>query len=307
MSPTAARPPADAPHVDGVDLEEPPAELRPYSDVTYVFEPNSLGLVSAGAYLEEVWDRRRFAVALAQSELRGPRASTVLGEVWGVLDPLFQAAIYWFLITVIRGKGVNTNSSQMLTQIMSGFFLFQFTATAMSEGGRSIIRNKGLILNTTFPRALLPMATLYKGLLELGPAMVVYAVVHVLMGAPVGAGLFALPFLFVLQVSISAGLAMIFSTLTIYIRDMSNILDYIMRILLFATPVIYPVAQLPASLQSILIVNPIFNLFAAYQAIFAGQLPSFSSVAITVVWAIVLPIFGFRLFVSHERGFAMRL
>lgn len=282
-----------------------PMELRPYSDVEYVFEPHNASLETAREYIHDVWIRRRFAIALAQSELRGPRASTVLGEVWGVLDPLFQAGIYLFLIIVIRGSG--KNSTQLLTMIMSGIFLFQFTATAMSEGGRAIQRNKGLVLNSTFPRALLPLSVVYKGFLALAPAMAIYAFIHVVMGAPISTALFILPLLFFLQVCISIGLALILSTLTVFIRDMSNILDYIMRILLFATPVIYPITQLPSSLQTILIVNPIFNLFAAYQAIFQGRPPRFTDIVIAGIWALVLPIAGFRIFVSHERGFAMRL
>lgn len=279
--------------------------MRPYSDVEYVFEPHTPSLGSTRQYLQDVWDRRRFAIALAKSELRGPRANTVLGEVWGVMDPLFMAAIYWFLVTVIRGSG--SNSTKLMTLIMSGIFLFTFTASVIGEGGRSITRNKGLMLNSTFPRALLPIATIYKALMAFVPAIGIYAIVHLLLRAPLGAGLFVLPFLFLLQLLISAGLGLIFATLTVYIRDMTNVLDYVMRVLLFATPVIYPTSQLPAGLRAILRLNPLFSVFSAYQSVIGGGLPAVSDVAISVFWAVVLIVAGFRIFVAHERGFAMRL
>lgn len=284
------------------------AVLRPYSDVEYVFAAGAPGLESARQYIGDVWDRRRFAMVLAKSELRGPRASTALGEVWSVLDPLFQAGIYWFLITVIRGgKGGASANNARLAMIMSGIFLFTFTSSAMGEGGRAIIRNKGLVLNSTFPRALLVASTMYKAILALIPAMVVYAGVHVLLGRPFGAGLFLLPLLFLLQLLISTGLALILAVLTVFVRDMTNILQYVMRVMLFATPILYQVTQLPNTVRTVLILNPVFNLFSAYQTVFNGGMPSTTDLFVTTAWAIILPLVGFRIFVARERAFAMRL
>ncbi|MEZ5179779.1 MAG: hypothetical protein R2746_16295 [Acidimicrobiales bacterium] len=72
-----------------------------------------------------------------------------------MIDPLFQAAIYWFLITMIRSSP-SQDTTYRLTILISGIFLFTFSSTVVSGGGRSIIRNKGLMLNSTFPRILLP-------------------------------------------------------------------------------------------------------------------------------------------------------
>lgn len=280
-----------------------PRDLVPYSDVEYVFEPHRPSIGSARQYIQDAWARRRFAVALAKADLRGPRATTILGELWGVLDPLFQAAIYTFLIMVIRGDG----STAMLTMIMSGFFFFSFSATMLGEGGRSIQRNKGLVLNSTFPRVLLPASTMYKALMALIPALAIYAVIHLVAGAPVGPGLFTVPLLFLCQLLISLGVALIFATLVVYIRDMTKVLDYVMRLLLFVTPVIYPVSMLPAAIRPLLLVNPLFPVFAAYQQVVLGGMPDAGYVALAALWAVGLPIVGFRVFVSHERGFAMRL
>jgi teichoic acid transport system permease protein len=257
-------------------------------------------------YLQDAWDRRHFVVAFAKADLRGPRSRTRLGELWAVADPLFQAGIYWFLITMIRSSPGQDNTER-LTILISGIFLFTFSTTVVSGGGRAIIRNKGLMLNSTFPRILLPATETFKGLLDLGPYLAVYAIIHVVLGGPVGPGIFFLPLLLVLQVMISAGLALIFATLTVFVSDMSNVLDYIMRVVFFTTPILYPVSMLGPVASTVLQLNPFFSLFACYQAVVTGGVPSAGYLFQAVVWAFVLLYVGFRTFVSREREFALRL
>jgi len=279
---------------------------RPYSDVEYVFEPHDHSLPDPRGYIRDVWDRRAFMVANAKAEMKSPYAGTVLGEAWHILDPLFQALIYMFLFTAIRGNG----STDYFLMVVSGVFLFNFTMVGLGPGGRAIQRSKGLVLNSTFPLATLPFSMLYGGFLELLPTLGVYAVFHLVFGGAFGVGLFTLPLLFILQVAIIVGLMLLFATLTVYVRDMSNLLDYILRILMFVTPVIYPASQLeklPTVLAAILHLNPFFTIFTSYQTALSGGVPRPTDIAQSMVWAVVLPILGFRFFVSRERGFAMRL
>lgn len=282
-----------------------PVEFRPYSDVEYHFTSNTSSMPDVRQYLRDAWDRRHFVVARAKADLRGPRARTGLGEVWAVADPLFQAGIYWFLISTIRSGG--GDHTARLSILVSGIFIWTFTSSVLSAGGRSVIRNKALVLNTQFPLILLPVTEVYKGLLDLGPAMVVYAVIHVAMGAPVGIGIAMLPLLFVIQIVMSTGVALIFATLVVFISDMSNTLEYIMRVLFFTTPILYPVAALSSTVASFLRINPFFSLFACFQAIVLGGVPAPADLAQAIFWAVLLMVVGFRMFVSRERGFALRL
>lgn len=291
---------------DNTHEVELPAGWREYSDIEYVFRPHDNSMPPAGAYLKSVIERWPFVVENARAQLKSPYSGTVLGQAWRVIDPIFQALIYWFLFTAIRG----TSNSAYFLMVVSGVFLFNFSMTALGQGGRSIQRSRGLVLNSAFPLATLPLSTLYQALLTVGPMMAVYAVFHVVFGGAIGPGLALIPLLFVLQVAISIGVMLIFATLTVYVRDMSNVLDYIMRVLMFVTPVLYPVdqlAQAPAALRAVLVLNPFYALFAAYQAAFGGGVPTFGQILQASFWALVLPVIGFRFFVSRERGFAMRL
>lgn len=286
--------------------EGEPPEIRAYSDTEYVWEPHTARMPPLRPYLQDAWDRRHFVVAFAKADLRGPRSRTRLGEVWAVIDPLFQAAIYWFVITMVRSQSGQDNTERLII-LISGVFLFTFSTTVVSGGGRAIIRNKGLMLNSTFPRILLPATETYKGMLDLGPYLLVYSVIHLLLGGPIGPGVFFLPLLLVLQLMISVGLALIFATLTVYISDMSNFLDYIMRVVFFTTPILYPVDMLGPLASTLLQLNPFFALFACFQAVVTGGLPGAGYLFQAIVWAFGLLYAGFRIFVSREREFALRL
>jgi ABC-type polysaccharide/polyol phosphate export permease len=280
---------------------------RPYSDVVQVFEPNALTLPVLPEYWSELVARRTFIVELASAEVRGQRSSTFLGELWSLMDPLFQAAIYWFLFVAIRGGSGGARSGEYITAIIGSVFLFNYTRIAISDGGRSILRNKGLVLNAVFPRALLPIAEVYKGFLSTLPALAVYAVVHLAFRAPVTQAILTLPLLLVIQSTVNLGLALLFSTATAYFKDVSNLLGYILRMLTFATPVVYPVSLLSPTIRSLLAWNPLFALFSSYQAVITGHMPAAGQVLQSVGWAILLLAAGTWVFLRHERSFALHL
>ena len=142
---------------------------------------------------------------------------------------MFQAAIYYFLFVVIRGVTGGGNSTAYITVIIGSVFFFNYTRIAIDDGGRSIFRHKGLVLNAVFPRALLTVSEFYKGLLATWPALAIYAVIHVAFGAPITTAVLALPLLLVLQSAMNLGFALLFSTLTVYFKDMNNLLNYILR------------------------------------------------------------------------------
>jgi len=283
-----------------------PSGERAYSDVVQVFEPNALTFPPVGRYFADVLDRRAFIKELATAEVRGQRSTTFLGELWSLVDPLFQAAIYWFLFSVIRG-GSGGRSSDFVTAIISSVFLFNFTRISLNDGGRAIVRNKGLVLNAIFPRGLLPVAEVYKGWRSTVPAFIVYIPIHLLLGGAITSAFLILPLIVVLLTLINLGLAFLFATATAYSKDVSQLLNYVLRILMFATPVVYPVSLLSPTIRSVLAWNPLFALFTAFQQIITGEVPSAGLLLQSALWGVVLLVSGVWVFLRHERSFGLYL
>jgi teichoic acid transport system permease protein len=290
-----------------------PAHAAPkaYSDDVFVFEPGRSWHPGLREYFADVWKRRHFIVELARSDIRGSKSNQLLGQLWAVLDPLMQATIYWILVTLIRGsRDGELSAAQTAALIIGCVFLFSQFRVAFGEGSRELVKRKGLILNSMFPMAMFPLTAMYRGILELIPMIGVYAVFHVAAGMPFGPGLFMLPFLFALQLLMSFGICLLTTTAIVFVKDMANVTNYILRILFFMTPIIYPVSALsdvPSVLQAIIWLNPLFPLFAAYQEILLGGVPTFTQVFVTGAWAAFYLVVGYRVFVTHERAFAIRL
>lgn len=285
-----------------------------YSDVEYVFEPHSNKLPDIREYVASLWERRRFMVELARADLRSSRSRTSLGSLWAVLDPVFQGAIYFFLFTVIRGGGSSSSSSggpakgmSFLPVLLGGIFLFMLSTGALGEGGGAIKRSKGLMLNSSFPRAMLPITAVYKSLRKFVPSAFVLVVLFPLVGGKLGPGLFVLPLLFAIQIVMNVGIALLVSTFVVLFPDGTNFMTYVQRVLFFATPVVYPAAILPPGAKLIIGWQPLFALFASYQAVFSGGVPSVLLILQAMGWAVALLFIGGNLFLRHEREFALHL
>jgi ABC-type polysaccharide/polyol phosphate export permease len=300
----AAARPARAPGSQPRDDDDLPhhGDIDADGAIVSVFEAGKSVRPELRPYLESLWERRPFMIALAKSQIRGRRSSTMLGSIWGLIDPIFQAAIYLFLFFVIRGgKG---QAASWLPVLLGGMFLFRYTGTAINDGGRSVRNSRDLMLSSTFPRAVLPLSAVYKGVLNFIPSIFVFAFVYVLFGAGFHLSLVFLPVLFAIQTLTNVGIALIMSTATAFVRDMDNALSMITRVLLFATPVIFPIDLLPAGLKTILSFNPLYPLFVNYQLIIGATGFDPALVVQSIFWAVALTGFGAWLFLRYEHAMA---
>lgn len=279
--------------------------------IEYVYEPHVAVVPPLRTYFESLWERRSFLFALARSDIRGERASTTLGSLWALLDPLFMAGIYFFLFTVIRRGGGRT--TDFVPLIIAGILLFQVTGGAITQGGNSILRAKSLLLNSTFPRALLPLSTVYKLVLGSLPALPVILLAQLVFSDWNPAKAFSLQLLwffplFSIQILISIGLALLISTLVVFMKDVSNLMQYVSRVLFFSTPIIYPWGLIgDSSLVDYVRWQPLFGVFVDYQKILTGIRPDFAMMATSAIWAVALLVFGFWFFLRNERRFASRI
>ena len=105
----------------------------------------------------------------------------------------------------------------------------------------------------------------------------------------------------------NVGIALVVSTYVVLVPDGSNVMQYVNRVLFFVTPVIYPAALLPGAVEAIIQWQPLFPVFACYQAILSGGIPDPRMMAMSALWAAILLVVGGRVFLKREREFALHL
>ncbi len=270
-----------------------------------VYEPHPIGLPPMGKYLRTFWDRRHFAYELARANLRVQHYNTALGQLWLVLNPLLLGLIYFILVYIIGGgsRGIG-----FLAHLMLGLFAFRLVSTSFSQGARSVVRGGRLVLNTAFPRTLLPLSSVLTSLGQFLPTLIVYAGIHAVAGLPVGWQLVWTIPLLVLFVVFAAGAAMLAATAQVYFRDFANFLPYFTRIWLYLSPVLYYANEVPDKFKPLVAANPLYPLIASLSDVVnRGESPSTGYLLWGLASAVVTFLAGALIFISREREFAVRL
>ena len=272
----------------------------------HVYLPHRVGLPPIRPYMRELWRRREFAFELARTRMRAQHLDTTFGRLWLVLNPLLLAGIYFLLVDIIsRGpsRGVD-----FLAHLIAGIFAYYFISGAVREGAKTVTSGGRLVLNTAFPRTLLPLSSVIGGFLRFLPTLLIYAVLHVATGLPIGWHLLWIFPLIALFTVIAAGLSMFVAALQVYFRDLAQFLPYILRMWLYVSPILYFAEEMPERYKWLLYANPIGTLLAAWSDVLVqGEQPRAIDIATGSAWSVGLLIFGALFFMSREREFAVRL
>jgi teichoic acid transport system permease protein len=276
-----------------------------FAEEHHVYEPHLVGLPPLLPYIKEAWRRRSFAIELSRTKLRAQHFNTVFGQLWLVLNPLMLAGVYFVLVDILRG---GSNRPGFFAHLVAGIFAYHLVSDAVRDGTKSVVTGGRLILNSAFPRVLLPLSSVVSATKRFVPTMIIYIPIHFAAGLSVGpVTLWVIP-LFGLLLVMATGLAMIVGALQVYFRDLKNLMPYLLRVWLFASPVLYFADQMPEKYRFLLDVNPLGQLLSAWSDVLnLGQAPSARELIVASAWAFGLLIAGFVFFVSREREFAVRL
>jgi teichoic acid transport system permease protein len=287
---------------------------RGFDERVHVYSPHKASLPPIGPYLREAWRRRRFAYELARTTEKANHFDSPLGALWLVLNPMLLGVVYWLLVSVLQGG--RGDWVYNLGRILIGIFTWYYAQNAMTFGSVSVLGAGGLILNTAFPRALLPASSTISAAFMYVPTIPVYLVYFVIGSnldhkvphlPGLNMAMFWLPVLFVIMTTACFGLAMIFATMTVYYRDTNKFLGYVLRIWLYLSPVLIPLERFHAHMWAVYL-NPLGSVIGSTVQIWTlGVPPDPRMLLNATVWAVVLLVGGAWVFISRERDFAVRI
>lgn len=255
-------------------------------------------------YLRTLWGRRTFIAEFSRSELREKNYGTVFGQLWLVLNPLLLSGVYFLLIYVIGGS----SDAQRFGHLTATLFLFYLISNSLNGGVKAITSGHRLILNTSFPRVMLPVSATVVALFKFVPTLIVFAAIHLLIGLPYSWNmLWAIP-IFIIALFIGLGMSILISCINVYFRDISSMLPYFTRSLLYLSPILYEASSVSNAIKSIQIVNPLFYLLDSWSRVVVhAEAPTVYGLVHSALWAFTIFIIGSYFFISRERDFAVRL
>ncbi|WP_084965677.1 ABC transporter permease [Thermoactinospora rubra] len=264
-------------------------------------------------YIRQLWERRHFILTYATSRNVSKYAHSALGQLWQVITPLLNAAIYFVMFGVILGgsKDIPNYAAFLLV----GMFVFTYTQRSVTAGAKSISGNLSLIRALHFPRAALPLAYTIQELQQLVISMSVLLAIIVWSEPPTIMWLL-IPVVLVLQTMFNVGASLVMARVGTSLRDMNQLLPFIMRTWLYASGVFFSIqykivgepggggAHLPQWVADLMYANPA----AAYIEFMRDILiqhhePRPWIWQVCVFWAVFALLFGFWFFWHAEEKY----
>ena len=269
-----------------------------------IYEPFRAGLPPLGSYLRSLWARRSFIAEFSRSELREQNYGSVFGQLWLVLNPLLLSGVYFLLIYIIGGHSDATRYGHLTANL----FLFYLISNSLTGGVKSITAGQRLILNTAFPRVMLPISATVIALFKFAPTLLVFFVMRTILGLHYSWQMFwAIPVILI-ALLMGLGMAILISCINVYFRDIASLLPYLTRSLLYLSPILYHASDVSEKIKTLEVVNPLFYLLDAWsQVMVYANAPDLYSLAHAFIWALLIFLIGSYFFLSRERDFAVRL
>jgi len=245
---------------------------------------------SPNRYRQALW-------LLTKRDLRVRYSTSALGYLWSILEPLLMAGIYFFVFVIIFKRGDHIGEQPYIIFLLSGLLPWMWFNGTVSDCTRAFLREAKLIRSTKIPRSIwVNRLVLSKGIEYVAslPVLAAFAIGSNLTGGPHASlhwQVVFFPLGIVMQAVLLVGIGLIIAPLVVFFRDLERAIKVILRFMLYASPVIYGVSNLPESLHFWAGFNPFSGVLALYRAaFFPSQLQWHVVITSTVVTLVVLGI-----------------
>lgn len=203
---------------------------------------------------------------LTGRDLRVRYSTSVLGYFWSILDPLLMSLIYWFVFTQVFQRP--TGTEPYIVFLLTALLPWVWFNGAVSDMTRAFLRDVKLVRSVSLPRSIwVNRIMLGKGI-EFLLSLPVVAVFAILAGAQLSWMVVFLPLAIVLQGALISGIGLIVAPLVVFFRDLERATKLMLRLLFYASPIIYSVSDLPEFARPIMWFNPLSGIFSLYRAAF---------------------------------------
>lgn len=253
--------------------------------------------------LSTLYNNRELLAAWTLRTIRARYKQSILGGLWAILQPTATAIIFSIIFT--RFVKIDTGNLPYIVFSYTAMAPWTLFTSSISDMTDSLVANMNLVSKIYFPREILPIASMLARLLDFAIALVLMAIFIIAYRVPVNLGLLIFfPLILATQLCLTIGLGFIGGALNVFYRDVKHIIALGLQIWLYASPIIYPVEQVPEWLRPYYFINPMAGIIVSYRDILLKQqAPGYYLIFSAVIAAVAL-VFGYRFFKRVEFQFA---
>lgn len=258
--------------------------------------------------------RQLYAVAspLFKRDILARYRGSVMGLAWTFLVPLLMLAVYTFMFGKVfqmrwSADGVADNNGTLgfALTLFIGLIIHSYATEVLTLAPTIIVANSNLVKRVVFPLEIFPIMTVSTALLQYFVSLFVFLVFQFIVTGAISFGILWLPVIIFPFTILLCGLSLFISGAAVYFRDISQFMGLIATVLLFMSPIFYPVSRLPEELWPIFVLNPLtFVIEQSRLVVFSNDVPDFSGLAIYFAVAVVIAILGNLSFARMRKGFS---
>ncbi len=253
--------------------------------------------------LRELWAYRNLFLFLVWRDIKVRYAQTVLGAGWAIIQPVLAMVVF----TVIFGNFAKIPSDGVPYPVFSLAALVPwiYFSTALTTASNSLIANPNLITKVYLPRLVIPLAPVLAGLVDFAIALVILFAMMLAFGIVPSSGVAVLPILVLIMMMAAAGIGCLLAALNVQYRDVKHIVPFLVQVLMFASPIVYPMSLVPEAYRVAYALNPMAGVIEGFRSVLLGTNSiSWSLLSVSAVSSVVFLTIGALYFRRMERVFA---
>lgn len=257
--------------------------------------------------LKQVWNYRDLVFLFVKKDIIIYYKQTILGPLWYLIQPLISSLMYMFIFGTLADIG--TDNIPQILFYFSGTMLWTFFSDTFLQTANVFTDNKAIFSKVYFPRLVVPIASMLGQIIRLMIQFVLFIIFYlyfILKGTNIVVTwkIMLFPFLILWIGILGVGLGLIVSAITTKYRDIALILGSLVSLIMYATPVVYPLSEVPQNVEFIFYLNPMSAPLEIFRACFfnVGNMSVYlisASIGITVL----LIFMGLVLFCKNEQTF----
>ena len=255
--------------------------------------------------IKELYAYREMIFSLVRRDLKGRYKGSVLGFLWTFINPLLQLCVYTLVFSTIMRNGIRDYYLFLFVALIPWIFF----STSVAGGASCILTQQDMVKKIYFPREVLPISFVTSQFVNMILSLLVVFAVLLVSGK--GLNIIAmcyLPIIMIVEYILALSMTMIFSAVTVYLRDMEYLLGIITMAWQFLSPVMYSVDQVPEKLMWLFNLNPMTPVIVAYRDIlYYGEIPELGTLLHAGIFGVVMLWIGTITFGKLKRHFAEAL
>lgn len=253
--------------------------------------------------LRELWESRDLLYFLVWRDIKGRYAQSILGIGWAIIQPIFSMIIF----TIVFGNLAKVSSDGVPYAIFSYTALVPWTyySNALVGASTSLATSSSMINKVYFPRLLIPLAPALGKLIDFAIAMLILFGLMIWFGIPPNINALSLPLLILIMILTASGVGMWLTALGVQYRDINYAMNFVVQLLMYASPVVYPASSVPNQFRLLYALNPMTGVIEGFRASLLSTTPMpWDLIGVAAAMSLILVVSGAFYFRRMERIFA---